>query len=41
MEVKTAKGKLNKKQLELFDWWRGQSTVVRTPDQALEVIGAI
>lgn len=41
MEVKMEKGRLNEKQIELFDWWRGQQTVVRTPDQALEVIGAL
>ena len=41
MEIKTKKGKLNKKQREFFDEWRGEGWVVRTVDSALEAIGAI
>ena len=37
-EVKTEKGKLNKKQREFFDTWRGQVTVVRNAQQALDYI---
>jgi hypothetical protein len=41
MEIKTKKGKLNKRQREFFDEWRGECWVVRTIDAALEAIGAI
>lgn len=41
MEIKTEKGKLNKKQEEFFVAWFGKCHVVRTIDEALEVIGAI
>ena len=41
MEIKTEKGKMNKRQREFFDEWRGECWVVRTVDSALEAIGAI
>ena len=31
--------KLNYRQLAWHEWWRGQKAVVRTPEEALEVIG--
>lgn len=40
MEIKTEKGKLNKRQRSFFDEWRGECWVVRTVDSALEAIGA-
>ena len=41
LEVKTARGRLNAKQREQFARWRGAPVVVvRTPEQALEAIGA-
>ena len=39
MEVKTATGKLNEKQVKWHDNWKGQKCVVRTPREALAVIG--
>ena len=41
LEVKTDKGKLNPAEQEFFDTWQGRAAVVRTPDDALRVIGAI
>ena len=41
LEVKTAKGRLNKKQEKFFRGWVGQVNIVRTVDQALGLIGAI
>ena len=41
LEVKTAKGKLNKKQEKFFRGWVGQVNIVRTAIQALGLIGAI
>lgn len=41
MEIKTEKGKLNKRQREFFTSWFGKCFVVRTVDEALELIGAI
>ena len=41
LEVKTATGKLNKKQEKFFRGWVGQVNIVRTVDQALGLIGAI
>lgn len=39
MEVKTAKGKLEPDQETWHERWRGQVAVVRTADEALELIG--
>ena len=41
LEVKTPKGRLNKKQEKFFRGWVGQVNIVRTADQALALIGAI
>ena len=41
LEIKTAKGRLNKKQEKFFRGWVGQVNIVRTVDQALGLIGAI
>ena len=41
LEVKTATGKLNKKQEKFFRGWLGQVNIVRTVEQALGLIGAI
>ena len=41
LEVKTEKGKLKEGQKNWASHWRGQHAVVRTVDQALQVIGAI
>ena len=41
LEVKTEKGKLNEKQTKWFKSWNGQAEVVRTPEEALAVIGII
>ena len=41
MEIKTEKGKLNKRQEIFFARWYGKCFVVRTVDEALELIGAI
>jgi len=41
MEVKTAKGKLNKKQQKFFRGWQGQVNIVRSVDDALRLIGAM
>lgn len=41
IEIKTAKGKLNRRQLEWHEQWRGGSVViVRTVDEALRAVGA-
>ena len=39
IEVKTPKGKLNSKQIKWHNEWNGQVAVVRTPEEALAVIG--
>ena len=41
LEVKTAKGKLNAKQQAFFREWANMVWIVRTPEQALALIGAI
>ena len=42
LEVKTGKSKLNKKQRDFHEKWKGCNTfVVRSPIQALEAIGAV
>ena len=41
VEVKTEKTKLNKVQENFFDIWRGQKTVIRTTDEAIELIRRI
>ena len=41
LEVKTATGRLNKKQQRFFRDWAGYVWIVRTVDQALGLIGAI
>ncbi len=38
LEVKTAKGKLTKDQREFIPPWRGQLAVIRTPEQAIDVV---
>jgi Holliday junction resolvase len=39
LEVKSAKGTLTPDQVEFFEMWEGQVTLVRTIEEALEVIG--
>ena len=39
MEVKTAKGKLRTGQIEWHDNWRGQTSVVRSVDDAFAILG--
>jgi len=39
LEVKAAKGKLTEPQEAFFATWRGQKSVVRTPEEALRAIG--
>lgn len=41
LEVKGEKGQLNPYQVAFHAMWSGQVCVVRTPDDALRVIGAI
>ena len=41
LECKTGKGKLRASQEKFAAEWRGTVHVVRTPDEALRVIGAI
>ena len=41
LEVKTPQGRLNKKQAAFFREWAGYVWIVRTPEQALALIGAI
>ena len=41
MEIKTPQGRLNKKQQKFFRAWHGQVNIIRTPEQALVLIGAI
>ncbi len=41
LEVKNEKGKLNPYQEAFHAMWNGQVAVVRTPDDALQAIGAI
>ena len=40
LEVKTPQGRLNKKQAAFFREWAGYVWIVRTPEQALALIGA-
>jgi len=39
IEIKTERGKLDKKQEAFFSWWLGEKYVVRTPIEALKVMG--
>ena len=41
MEVKADKGKLNTRQQEWHAAWRGPVEIVRTPHEALVIVGAI
>ena len=41
MEIKTDKGKLNELEQKFYDTWDGYVWIVRTPEQALKLIGAI
>jgi len=41
LEAKTEKGKLRPSQVKFLARWAGQAAVVRSPDEALKVIGAI
>ena len=41
LEVKAGDGALTDDELTFRDTWRGQYAVVRTPEQALQAIGAI
>jgi len=41
VEVKTAKGKLNKKEQVWFECWRGPAVVVRDADEMLAWTGAL
>ena len=38
MEIKYKKGKLNTKEADFFDGWRGQAVVVYTAEEALRII---
>lgn len=38
LEYKTGTGKLNPKQEDFRDWWRGNYSVVRTPMEAVEAV---
>lgn len=38
IEIKTAKGSLTKAQIKFHNTWRGQKAVVRTVQQALDVL---
>ena len=39
MEVKEPKGDLTPDQVEFFNSWQGQTAIVRTVEEALEVVG--
>lgn len=39
LEVKTGTGKLTAAQIDFFETWNGQKAIVRTPDEALRIIG--
>ena len=41
LEVKAKRGRLTKSQKRLIDDWQGQYAIVRSIDEALQVIGAI
>ena len=41
LEVKTPKGRLNKKQAKFFREWAGAVFIVRSVDDALRLVGAI
>lgn len=41
LEVKTAKGKERPKQVKFKARWTGQYAIVRTPEEALTIIGAV
>jgi hypothetical protein len=41
VEVKHGKGKLTSEEQEWHNIWRGQVAIVRSPDEALKLIGAI
>jgi hypothetical protein len=38
-EVKTESGKLTPDEIEWFDGWQGQRAIVRSADEALEMLG--
>ena len=38
LEIKTEKGTLNEKQKDFFDLWRGQKCIVRSPEEAIQVV---
>ena len=40
MEVKTDRGQLTPAQVRNFSDWPGQYNVVRTPEEAVEIVGA-
>lgn len=40
IEVKTLKGKLTDDEVIFHDDWQGQVDIARTPEEALEIIGA-
>ena len=41
VEIKTASGKLNAKQIKWHNKWKGQKVVLRTEAEALEMIGLL
>jgi Holliday junction resolvase len=41
LEVKSKKGKLNDRQVRWHRDWRGQVSVVRTVEQALQAVGCV
>jgi len=38
LEVKSGKAKLNEKQVEFHEDWRGNIAVVRSPEEAIQVV---
>lgn len=39
LEIKSEKGKLRPTQKEFFEWWQGQSDLVREIEEAFRVVG--
>ena len=41
LEIKTENGKLRKSQIEFFDTWKGRVFIVRSVDEAIELLDCI